>query len=106
LAAPLTVFCADAGGFSAMTYPADRLHDAGYRDVAKTIDNKTIDNKTFGYKTFDYVHHAAECSVQAAISSNDQAREVWRKMEAFWRKRIEETTPVKPRSLATAGDSR
>jgi hypothetical protein len=74
--------------------------------MTKTIDNKKVNDKTFGYRTFDYVHHAAECSVQAAIASNEQVREMWRKMEAFWRKRIEATTLVKPRSVPTAADNR
>jgi hypothetical protein len=48
-------------------------------------------------KTFDYAKRADECQLRAATAANDQAREVWREMEAYWRKRIEATT------LANAG---
>jgi hypothetical protein len=71
----------------------------GCRDMAKTSDGEA-----FAHKTFDYVHHAAECSVQGAVASNEQVRELWKKMEVFWRKRIEATMPAQPRSSATPDD--
>jgi hypothetical protein len=50
-------------------------------------------------KRFDYAERAEDCALHAATAANDQARDVWRKMEAYWRKRNEETSrsilPVK-----------
>jgi hypothetical protein len=53
-------------------------------------------------KTFDYRKRADECSLRAATASNDQAREVWREMESYWRKRLEATGSRPSRSRAVA----
>jgi hypothetical protein len=55
-------------------------------------------------KKFDYNKRADECSLYAAVAKNDRAREVWAKMEKYWRKRaaagadvpLVPTQPAKP----------
>jgi hypothetical protein len=38
-------------------------------------------------KDIDFSKRADECSLHAATAHNDRAREVWAKMEQYWRKR-------------------
>jgi hypothetical protein len=38
-------------------------------------------------KQFDFNKRADECALHAATARNDRAREVWVKMEQYWRKR-------------------
>lgn len=38
-------------------------------------------------KPIDFNKRADECALHAATAHNDLAREVWAKMERFWRKR-------------------
>jgi hypothetical protein len=38
-------------------------------------------------KDIDFSKRADECSLHAATAQNDRAREVWAKMEQYWRKR-------------------
>jgi hypothetical protein len=42
----------------------------------------------------DFNKRADECSLHAATAQNDRAREVWAKMEQYWRKRAAETPLV------------
>ena len=35
----------------------------------------------------DFSRHADECALHAATAHNDHARQVWKKMEQYWRKR-------------------
>ena len=38
-------------------------------------------------KDMDFSKRADECALHAATAHNEQAREVWAKMEQYWRKR-------------------
>jgi hypothetical protein len=38
-------------------------------------------------KDIDFSKRADECALHAATAQNDRAREVWAKMEQYWRKR-------------------
>lgn len=38
-------------------------------------------------KDTDFAKCADECALHAAAAQNDRAREVWTKMEQYWRKR-------------------
>jgi hypothetical protein len=38
-------------------------------------------------KKFDFKERADECALRAATARNDRAREVWVKMEEYWRRR-------------------
>ncbi|MPZ38614.1 MAG: hypothetical protein GEU95_11190 [Rhizobiales bacterium] len=37
--------------------------------------------------TFDYQERISECAQWAEKAANDQAREIWKEMERFWRQR-------------------
>jgi hypothetical protein len=37
--------------------------------------------------SIDFAKRADECALHAATAHNDRAREVWGKMEQYWRKR-------------------
>jgi hypothetical protein len=38
-------------------------------------------------KDIDFAKRADDCAMHAATAHNDRAREVWTKMEQYWRKR-------------------
>jgi hypothetical protein len=38
-------------------------------------------------KDIDFAKRADDCALHAATAPNDRAREVWTKMEQYWRKR-------------------
>jgi hypothetical protein len=38
-------------------------------------------------KDTDFTKRADDCALHAATAHNDRAREVWAKMEQYWRKR-------------------
>ena len=38
-------------------------------------------------KDIDFSKRADDCALHAATAQNDRAREVWAKMEQYWRKR-------------------
>jgi hypothetical protein len=38
-------------------------------------------------KDIDFSKRADDCALHAATAHNDRAREVWAKMEKYWRKR-------------------
>ena len=38
-------------------------------------------------ESIDFEKRADECALHAATALNDRAREVWAKMEQYWRKR-------------------
>ena len=40
-------------------------------------------------KDIDFAQRAEECAMYGATAHNDRAREVWAKMEQYWRKRAE-----------------
>ena len=42
----------------------------------------------------DFRKRADECALHAATAQNDRAREVWAKMEQYWRKRSAEAPLV------------
>jgi hypothetical protein len=45
----------------------------------------------------DYQKRAVDCAARAATAINDQAREVWREMEKYWRRRADgHDTPLVP----------
>lgn len=45
----------------------------------------------------DFKKRADECALHAATAQNDRAREVWAKMEQYWRKRAAGTeAPLVP----------
>jgi hypothetical protein len=48
-------------------------------------------------KSFDYEKRAQECALRAATAANDQAREVWRQLEAYWLKRASDRSAAIPR---------
>ena len=37
--------------------------------------------------TFDYQERISECAQWAEKAANDQAKELWKEMERFWRRR-------------------
>jgi len=55
----------------------------------------------------DFSKRADECALHATTAHNDRAREVWVKMEQYWRKRAEGVeaplVPDQPRNLARVG---
>jgi len=52
-------------------------------------------------KQFDYLKRADECALHAATAQNDRAREVWAKMEQYWRKRaVGAEAPLAPDQIA------
>ena len=55
-------------------------------------------------KQFDFEQRAKECAQHAEAAVNEQAREVWRRMQAYWLKRAAETRT--PRGLKTTTTSR
>jgi hypothetical protein len=38
-------------------------------------------------KDTDFLKHADECALHAAAAQSDHARDVWTKIEQYWRKR-------------------
>jgi hypothetical protein len=45
----------------------------------------------------EYQKRAVGCAARAATAGNDQARNVWREMEKYWRKRAEDNeAPLVP----------
>ncbi len=53
-------------------------------------------------KDIDFSKRADECLLHAATAQNDVAREVWAKMEQYWRKRAAGSeAPLVPAQVAT-----
>jgi hypothetical protein len=49
-------------------------------------------------KAFDYEKRAQECALHAATAANDQARDVWRQLEVYWRKRAADSSAASARA--------
>jgi len=53
----------------------------------------------------DFSKRADECALHAATAHNDRAREVWTKMEQYWRRRAAGAeAPLVPSQTAAVGD--
>jgi len=44
----------------------------------------------------DFKQRADECALHAAMAHNERAREVWARMEQYWRKRAGAEVPLVP----------
>jgi hypothetical protein len=53
----------------------------------------------------DYQKRAVGCAARAATAGNDHARDVWREMEKYWRKRAAENdAPLVPEPPSKVDD--
>jgi hypothetical protein len=58
---------------------------------------KGVVKKVVVKKDMDFTQRADECALHAATAHNERAREVWAKMEQYWRKRAASTdAPLVP----------
>ena len=47
-------------------------------------------------RELNFSERADECALHAATAQNERAREVWAKMEQYWRKRAGAEVPLVP----------
>ena len=50
--------------------------------------------------TINYQERISECACRAATADNPQVRDIWKRMEEFWRKRAANALPATPLNLA------